>query len=339
MTQTNILLESGTNELEIVEFHVDLDGYEGHYGLNVAKVVEIIRRQKVTSMPEMRHPAILGAFSHRNGRVVPLVDIAKYLHSNPITNPDAKIIVTEFNTVSTAFLVSGVNRIYRLSWTDVEAPSKLMQDMSHNAVTGVVRLDERVVFLLDLEAIVATLHPGMAIRMEERAGQEIPEQFTILHADDSSSIRRLVAQLLEKEGRFKLIQAVDGQEAWEKLVTIAQNCESRGVSLTSVLQGVISDIEMPLLDGLTLCKQIKEHPLLKRLPVCMFSSLISDSLVHKCKSVGADMQFSKPDLQGISDFMYNFIRDHHIATPTGGITSSILAEAGYGQGEEEQGTS
>ncbi|MBR7082898.1 MAG: hypothetical protein IKI51_02665, partial [Clostridia bacterium] len=96
-------------------------------------------------------------------------------------------------------------------------------------VTGVVRLDERVVFLLDLEAIVATLHPGMAIRMEERAGQEIPEQFTILHADDSSSIRRLVAQLLEKEGRFKLIQAVDGQEAWEKLgfYVVLRACDAK----------------------------------------------------------------------------------------------------------------
>ena len=94
MSQTNILLETGTNELEIVEFYVNQDGYEGHYGLNVAKVVEIIRRQNVTAMPEMRHPAVLGAFSHRNGRIVPLIDMAKYLGSTPIANDDAKIIVT-----------------------------------------------------------------------------------------------------------------------------------------------------------------------------------------------------------------------------------------------------
>src|SRR5574344_2291872 len=121
MAQTNILLETGTNELEIVEFCVNQDGYEAHYGLNVAKVVEIGRRQPVTAMPEMRHKALLGAFLHRNGRIVPLIDMACFLGNAPITNEDAKVIVTEFNGVCTGFLVSGVNRIYRLSWTDVEA--------------------------------------------------------------------------------------------------------------------------------------------------------------------------------------------------------------------------
>ena len=153
MAQTNILLETGTNELEIVEFYVNQDGYEAHYGLNVAKVVEIGRRQTVTAMPEMRHKALLGAFPHRNGRIVPLIDMAQFLGSGPITNEDAKVIVTEFNTVCTGFLVSGVNRIYRLSWTDVEAPGNFLQNVSRSSVTGVVRLEERVIFLLDLEAI------------------------------------------------------------------------------------------------------------------------------------------------------------------------------------------
>lgn len=308
MTQTNILLESGTNELEIVEFHVDQDGYQGHYGLNVAKVVEIIRRQKVTSMPQMRHPAILGAFAHRNGRVVPLIDTAKYLNSSPITNEDAKVIVTEFNTVTTAFLVSGVNRIYRLSWTDVEPPDKLMQNMSHNAVTGVVRLDNRVIFLLDLEAIVATLHPGMAIRMDEPSAESCVEPPRhILHVDDSSSIRRLVLKLLERDGRFTVTQAHDGQEAWEMLQQWAAQAEGDGVPLTQFVQGIISDIEMPRMDGLALCRKLKEHPVLKELPVAMFSSLINESLSKKCQAVGADAQFTKPDLQGLSDKLCELI--------------------------------
>lgn len=308
MAQTNILLESGTNELEIVEFYVDQEGYRGHYGLNVAKVVEIIRRQKVTTMPQMRHPAVLGSFAHRNGRVVPLIDIAKYLGEPPITNPDAKIIVTEFNTVTTAFLVSGVNRIYRLSWTSVEAPGKLLQQMSRSAVTGVVRLDERVIFLLDLEAIVAELHPAMAIRMAEEA-QEIkpPRQRRILHVDDSGSIRRMVAALLNKDGRFHITQAVDGQAAWDFLCQMDREAEEQNVPLSSLLEGIISDIEMPSMDGLTLCRKIKEHPRLKELPVAMFSSLINESLCHKCESVGADAQFSKPDLQSLSDKLYDLI--------------------------------
>ena len=109
MAQTNILLETGTNELEIVEFYVNQDGYEAHYGLNVAKVVEIGRRQSVTAMPEMRHKALLGAFLHRNGRVVPLIDMAQFLDSGPIENEDAKVIVTEFNGVCTGFLVSTIS--------------------------------------------------------------------------------------------------------------------------------------------------------------------------------------------------------------------------------------
>lgn len=309
MSQTNILLESGTNELEIVEFYVNQDGYEGHYGLNVAKVVEIIRRQKVTSMPEMRHPAVLGSFAHRNGRIVPLIDTAKYLSSTPIDNPDAKIIVTEFNTVITAFLVSGVNRIYRLSWTDVEAPGKFIQNMSRSAVTGVVRLDDRVIFLLDLEAIVAELHPAMAIRMDEPdQPQEAPPQlFRILHVDDSKSIRNMVLHMLEKEGRFEVVQAVDGQDAWELLVSLRDEAVSAGIPVSRLVRGVISDIEMPRMDGLALCRKIKEDDVLKSLPVAMFSSLINESLARKCASVGANTQFSKPDLKSLSDKMYELI--------------------------------
>ncbi len=310
MTQTNILLESGTNELEIMEFYVEEDGYRGHYGLNVAKVVEIIRPQKITTMPEMRHPAIIGIFAHRNGRVVPLVDVAKYLSDAPIQNYDSKIIVTEFNSITTAFLVSGVNRIYRLSWTDVEAPGNLLQKMSRSAVTGVVRMDDRVIFLLDLEAIVAELHPDMVMRMDEVVEDEEPaveRQYRILHADDSSSIRRLVLALLLKEGRFEVTQAVNGQDAWSQLMGMVEQAEAENRPITDFVEGIISDIEMPSMDGLALCKKIKDHPMLTKIPVAMFSSMISDSLSKKCRSVGADAQFAKPDLQGLSDKLHEII--------------------------------
>ncbi len=310
MAQTNILLESGTNELEIMEFYVEEEGYRGHYGINVAKVVEIIRPQKITTMPEMRHPAVLGAFAHRNGRIVPLIDIAKYLNSPSIANEDSKIIVTEFNTVITAFQVSGVNRIYRLSWSDVEAPGNLLQRMSRSAVTGVIRMDDRVIFLLDLEAIVAEMHPDMAMRMDEASGETAEKQYSIMHVDDSTSIRRLVLDLLEKEGRFKVTQCVDGQDAWNTLNRFVDEAAVHGKPIFDYVQGVISDIEMPVMDGLNLCKRIKEHPELKALPVAMFSSLINDSLIKKCQAVGADAQFAKPDLQSLSNKMRDLIEEH-----------------------------
>ncbi len=310
MAQTNILLESGTNELEIMEFYVEEEGYRGHYGINVAKVVEIIRPQKITTMPEMRHPAVLGAFAHRNGRIVPLIDISKYLNSPPTNKEECKIIVTEFNTVITAFQVSGVNRIYRLSWSDVEAPGNLLQKMSRSAVTGVVRMDDRVIFLLDLEAIVAEMHPDMAMRMDAGNNGATTPQYRIIHADDSTSVRRLVLELLEKEGYFQVTQCVDGQDAWNTLSRYMDAAVEQGRPVTDFVQGIISDIEMPVMDGLTLCKRIKDTDALGNIPVAMFSSLINDSLIKKCQAVGADTQFAKPDLQSLSNKLRELIDNH-----------------------------
>ncbi len=310
MSQTNILLEAGTNELEIMEFYVQEDGYCGHYGINVAKVVEIIRPQKVTSMPEMRHPAILGAFAHRNDRVVPLIDVAKYLNFEPTNVENSKIIITNFNSMTTAFMVSGVNRIYRLSWNNVEAPGTLLQKISRSAVTGVVRMDDRIILLLDLEAIVAEMRPEMAMRMDDATLPDTldnDKKFRILHADDSSSIRRLVYDLLAKEGRFEVTQAENGQIAWDIMLGYAAQVEETGKHISEFVEGVITDIEMPTVDGLALCKKIKEHSILKEVPVAIFSSIVSDSLAKKCESVGADAQFSKPELQDLSNSFFDLL--------------------------------
>lgn len=311
MSQSKILLESGTNELEIVEFYVDEPGYRGHYGLNVAKVVEIIRNQKVTSMPQMRHPSVRGAFAHRNGRIVPLIDLAMYIGTEPTDSKDCKIIITEFNTVVTSFLVSGVNRIYRLSWTDVEPPDKFLQSTSCSSITGVVKIDGRVIFILDLEAIVADLHPDLAIRMNTMEFEENTDPnkvYRILHVDDSGSIRKLVLRMMEKTGHFELAQCNDGLEGWNQLCSLRDESVKSGVSIHKLLQGVITDIEMPNMDGLTLCRKIKEDPVLKALPVAVFSSMINDSLSIKAKSVGADAEFTKPDLQTLSEKMLEMVR-------------------------------
>ncbi len=309
MSQTNILLESGTNELEIVEFYIDEDGYRGHYGINVAKVVEIIRMQPVTAMPHMNHHSVLGAFPYRDGKIVPLIDLALFLDKEPESVEDPKVIVTEFNKTQTAFLVSGVNRIYRLSWEDVEPPGKFLQKMSGQSVTGVVKLEGRVIFLLDLEAIVATLQPNLALKAynREEEQEDDDKKFRILHADDSASIRKLVFSMLDKDGRFEVLQCNDGKEASDKLKEIKAEAVKANLPIESYLQGVITDIEMPFMDGLTLCKEIKDDAVLKTLPVAIFSSLITQSTIHKAESVGADAQFAKPDLKGIADKIYDLM--------------------------------
>ena len=319
MAQTNILLEAGTNELEVVEFYLDEatpppagegmenaaadpqapEGtglYRGYYGVNVAKVLEIIRMPKVTELPEVQHPSVLGAFNLRS-RIIPLVDLAMWLGKTHVqSEEEPKTIVTEFNNVTTAFMVSGVNRIHRISWEKVEQPNKCVAAVSSNTIVGVVRLEERIVFLLDLEKVVANLNPKLGLRLDD-LGDDWDSScgYRALIADDSALVREMQRDLLEKAG-FSVIVTTNGREAWEYLTTFKRRVEEEGRPLSDFVQVVVSDIEMPMMDGLNLTSRIKEDPVLKQLPVLLFSSLITDKLRHKGESVGADGQISKPEV-------------------------------------------
>ncbi len=306
MAQTNILLEAGTNELEIVEFFLDeknltedgtktSEGYRGYYGVNVAKVLEIIRMPKVTELPEVQHPCVLGAFNLRS-HIIPLVDLAMWLGKEHIAQPEEpKTIVTEFNSVTTAFMVSGVNRIHRISWEEVEAPSPYVSKISNNTVIGVVRLEDRIVFLLDLEKIVANLNPALGLHVEELGEEwDLSRRRRALVADDSALIREMLRDMLEK-ANFEVTVCHHGAEAWDRLVQMKKLSIEEQRPLTDFVQVVVSDIEMPMMDGHNLCKQIKDDSVLTELPVILFSSLITEKLRHKGESVGADDQISKPE--------------------------------------------
>ena len=309
MAHSHILLESGTNELEIVEFYIDEPEYRGYYGVNVAKVVEIIRMQATTAMPQTRHPAVIGAFPHRSGKIVPLIDLGMYLDKQSNQAQDAKIIVTEFNGLITGFKVSGVTRIHRLSWSDVKDPGSLLQNMSKNSITGVIRIEDRVIFLLDMENVVAELDPSLVLRFSKLSGSmaQTGRVYKVLHADDSGSIRGLVKRALEGSGLFQVSQSSSGEDAWNELLRIKEVAAKGGTPIVQAIQAVISDIEMPRMDGLTLCRHIKEDPELRVLPVALFSSLISASLEHRGESVGADAQFTKPDLQNLTEKVLELI--------------------------------
>ncbi len=307
MSKTNILLESGTNELEIVEFFLEEPTpsggrYVGYYGVNVAKVLEIIRLPKVTEMPQTPHPCVLGTFNLRD-KVVPLIDLGAWLGKEASLADSDKVVVTEFNRVVSAFRVSGVTRIHRLSWEQIEPPSLQVQRYSANSVTGVIRLDARVVFILDMEKIVAELNPNLALKeldtevFVERQ-RDLPDKdmvFKALIADDSTTIRRMIGASLEKAG-FDVTRTINGRIAWDKLTEWKEASARDGLPITDFVHIVVSDIEMPAMDGHSLTRKIKEDPVLKRLPVILFSSLITDSLRHKGEAVGADDQISKPEM-------------------------------------------
>lgn len=331
MSQTNILLESGTNELEIVEFYLEEEGtedafeqdpnipkgqnYRGYYGVNVAKVIEIIRMPNVTELPEVQSPAVLGAFNLRN-KIIPLVDLALWLGKKRAETSEAKVIVTEFNNVTTAFMVSAVNRIHRISWEEVEPPNAYIASLSGNSVTGVVKMENRIIFLLDLEKIVADLNPQLRMRLDEAVDWSGNQRYRAMICDDSALIREMVQDLLQK-ANFEVEAHSNGREVWERLKSIKVKAESEQRPITDYLQIVITDVEMPSMDGYTLCCNVKEDTILRRLPVILFSSIITDKLRHKGNSVGADDQVSKPEITYLANRALNLIKEYDEAERNG----------------------
>ncbi len=306
-----------TNELEVVEFLLDErqdDGttYTGHYAINVAKVLEIIRLPQVTAMPGTHDPSVMGSFNLR-GKVLPLINLATWLGKEMAVTKNDKVLVTEFSGVKAAFLVSSVMSIHRLDWERIEPPNKYVQTFSRDSITGILRIGERVLFILDMEKILASLDHSLDMsRMEpEPAKVEMPEQVRLLLADDSSSLRKIVKSFLEKSG-YQVTTASNGREAWEYLNNLAQAQSGQGAGkedLSEIVDLVISDIEMPEMDGHALTTKIRENPALHKLPVVLFSSLITDALRAKGIKVGADRQVSKPDLAGLDKIVKEIMEE------------------------------
>ncbi len=295
-------VEQNANALEIIEFYLDeklTDGtsYRSYYGMNVAKVLEIIRRPVITNVPGKHHAAALGTFNLR-GRVLPLVDLGLWLGKNTGSDANHKVIVSEFSGVVTAFIVSGVTRIHRMTWAQVEPPGKYLQAFSHDSVTGVVRFEDRIVFLLDMEQVIGSMDPSLSLH-SQKASMDGTEKagagYHVLVADDSPSIRNTIAACLE-QAAFKVSKATCGREAWDMLKRWNEEAGREGKKISSKVDLVISDIEMPEMDGFTLTRMIKQESAFSGLPVILFSSLISDVVRQNGVQAGADDQIAKPDL-------------------------------------------
>ncbi|BCS90229.1 chemotaxis protein [Pseudodesulfovibrio sediminis] len=324
-----ILLEAGTNELEIVEFYLEEEpkaqeeielneeiqdskkglkpSRKGYYGVNVAKVLEIIRMPDVTEMPEVSHESVLGAFNLRS-RIIPLLDLCTWLKKKRVENEPPKVIVTEFNQITSAFMVSGVTRIHRISWEDVEAPNKYVSALSSGSITGVVKFDNRIVFILDLERIVSELNPEMRLQFDDNVVFDNISNYKALIADDSPLIREMIKDMLGQAG-FLVEKTNNGKECWDRLKEIKRMAAENNRPITDYVQVIVSDIEMPMMDGHHLCKLIKEDPVLADLPVILFSSLITDKLRHRGETVGADDQVSKPEITYLAQKAALLIQD------------------------------
>jgi two-component system, chemotaxis family, chemotaxis protein CheV len=284
-----ILLETGTNELEIVEFGIG----QNHFGINVIKVREIINPVKVTPVPNA-HINVEGIIELR-GEVLPVVDVAKAIGFPPSDTPQKdKFIVTEFNQQKIVFHVHNVSQIHRISWEQIEKPSEMYQG-SESPIIGVIKLNGEMILLLDFEKIVVEINPETGINLErvQKLGKRERSNKHLLVAEDSPLLRKLIHDTLEEAGYEYVEFFENGKDVYEYL----ENIVNEGKEIEKEVQLLITDIEMPQMDGHHLTKKVKEHSALSKLPVIIFSSLITDDLRHKGQVVGANGQVSKPEIE------------------------------------------
>lgn len=311
-TKTKILLESGTNELEIVEFSIqenkNFNNDFQSYGLNVAKVREIIRLPQITVTPNLP-PSIIGIFNLRE-EMIPCLDLRKYLYNEYNTNDNAKIIIVEFNKLKVGMLVNAVERIHRIGWNQITTSDNLQDIVTgNNSLIGIVKFPTKNILMIDIEKIVADIDPKSALDIDtgHRSFKNKPK---VLTAEDSPTIRKMIFERLIKAG-FEIIVCNDGDEALGQLINIVNKVEQGNGELNDYIDLVITDIEMPKMDGYTLVKNIKTHKLLQKLPVIIFSSLVSPEIIHKGKAVGADAQLTKPQIGELLEVIRHFLSDRY----------------------------
>ena len=286
---TKILLENGTNELEVLEF--ELDG--NAYGINVAKIKEIIPYQKVTPVPNS-HPSIEGIFMPRD-TMITAIDLKNCLQRG-VSEEGGLFIITNFNKLDIAFHVDAVKGIHRISWEQIIKPGATVSTSEDSISTGIVKLDNRLVIILDFEKIVSDINPETGLKISEIDDMGVRQRSNvpILIAEDSVLVNKLIVDSLKKAGYDNLIHTQNGQEAYD----VIQACKADG-TLKDHVQCVITDIEMPLMDGHRLTKLIKSDDATKDIPVVIFSSLVNDEMKRKGEALGADAQLSKPEIANL----------------------------------------
>lgn len=299
-SKSGILLESGTNEIEIMEFTID----GNLYGINVAKVREIMMSAPVRPMPHA-HPSVEGIFKPRD-IVITVVDLPKYLNGHEGEKGEKDLfIVTNFNKMHIAFRVHTVVGIVRLSWTDIQKPDNTISGGTEGVATGIAQCDDQLITILDFEKIVAEIAPQTTIQIKEvdELGARRESKQPIWVAEDSLLLSKMIQESLSKARYTNVRMFPNGAELWEALESI-----EKAPDLLNQVALIITDLEMPQMDGHRLTKLVKSNERLKKIPLIIFSSLITEEMRIKGRQLGADEQLSKPEighLIGIMDQLLN----------------------------------
>ena len=286
---TKILLESGTNELEILEFVVG----KNHYGINVAKIREILPYKKPTPIPNS-HPCVEGIYMPRE-TIITVIDLNKSLAVPSDTSDEFDMyIVTNFNKLNIAFHVQTVLGIHRVSWAEISKPDDSINDAGRSVATGFLKITD--------------ISPETGLRMSDidALGTRQRCNDPVLIAEDSPLLSKLIHDSLQKAGYTTLVMTNNGQEAYD-FITEHKN---KGDLLDKV-KCLITDIEMPQMDGHHLTKLVKDDPDTNMIPVIIFSSLVNDEMRRKGEQLGADAQLSKPEIGSLVKVLDDIIAKYH----------------------------
>lgn len=297
---TNILLENGTNELEVLEFTIAGNSY----GINVAKIREIIPYHPVTIVPNS-HPCIEGIFMPRD-IMITAVNLPKYLNLRQNDNyANDMMIITNFNKLDIGFHVDKVLGIHRVSWADIITPDNTINTADSSISTGVIKIGGKLIIILDFEKIVTDISPetGLKVSDIERLGVRNRNEKPILTVEDSPLLGKLIRDSLVKAGYTNILTASNGQEAWD----ILSKFKEEGNALSKV-NCIITDIEMPIMDGHRLTKLVKTDNVLKDIPLIIFSSLVNSEMRLKGEALGANAQLSKPEIGQLVELIDGLVK-------------------------------
>lgn len=299
---TKILLENGTNELEILEF--TLAG--NSYGINVAKIREIIPYQAVTPVPNS-HPSIEGIFMPRD-TMITAIDLKNCLGRGE-SEENGLFIITNFNKLDIAFHVENVLGICRVSWKDIIKPDATISTADDSIATGIVKKNDQLIIILDFEKIVSDINPETGLKVSEiySLGERKRSSVPILIAEDSPLLNKLIVDSLKRAGYDNLIHTENGRQAYD----VIQQCKADG-TLQEHVRCVITDIEMPEMDGHHLTKLIKSDSATEDIPVVIFSSLVNDEMRKKGEALGADAQLSKPEIGNLVRIVDQLVLERHL---------------------------
>lgn len=299
---------AGTNKLEILLFTLGLDQRSGRretFGINVFKVREVMRTPEITQAPEM--PSSVEGMVSLRGTLVPVIDLAKYAGIVTESRPEI-MIVSEYNGHTQGFLVEAVDTILRLDWSVMRVPPDMLTMQMGGLVTAVTELDNgKLVMMLDVEKVLAETTAGATqIDVNTIIQDKNFVTKTVYFADDSVVARRQIEMTLDAM-QVRHMHAINGKRAWDDLLRLAQSAEIQGKTVRDLVQLILTDVEMPEMDGYMLTRMIKSDPRFVGIPVLMHSSLSGLSNQKLGQSVGVDGYVAKFEPHKLSETIANFL--------------------------------